>query len=228
MLKKLIHISKHIIYKNLFDETSLIFYILLNNIRTFTFNGEKYRYYTDKYNYTWRNERSIEVPLIYNIIKRCNNKKILEIGNVLSHYYKVSHDILDKYEVVDNVINEDVVLYKRKKYDLIIAISTFEHVGWDEKPRERNKIIKAIANLKSILNSNGKIIFTVPLGYNPDINRIIKNKEIQFSEVTFMKRVSKINTWSQASYDEVKNAKYNSPFNNSNAIMIATIENNYL
>jgi hypothetical protein len=66
-------------------------------------------------------------------VKRYKERNILEIGNVLSHYFPVNHDIVDKYEKADGVINQDVVhFYSPKKYDLIVSVSTLEHVGWDE------------------------------------------------------------------------------------------------
>ena len=43
------------------------------------------------------------------------------------------HDVLDKYEKGNNVINDDVVSFSTEvKYDLIVSVSTLEHVGWDE------------------------------------------------------------------------------------------------
>ena len=45
--------------------------------------------------------------------------ELLEIGNVLSHYFKWDHDVVDKYEKVEGVINEDVVDFRpSKKYDI--------------------------------------------------------------------------------------------------------------
>ena len=43
------------------------------------------------------------------------------------------------------MINQDVVDFKtNEKYDLIVSISTLEHVGWDEEPRDDKKISKAL------------------------------------------------------------------------------------
>src|SRR6202034_3735504 len=107
-----------------------------------------YYYFYHRYNYTWKNERTIEIPIIWDIIRKNPNKEILEVGNVLSHYYQVHHTILDKYEKGDNVINEDVIDFNpKKKYDLIVSISTLEHVGWDEEPRQPLKILTAVTNL---------------------------------------------------------------------------------
>ena len=95
------------------------------------------------------NERAIEVPIVWKIVSEYSEGRILEVGNVLSHYFSVCHDILDKYEKADGVINQDVVnFWAPNKYELIVSISTLEHVGWDESPRDPNKILRAIENLK--------------------------------------------------------------------------------
>ena len=66
----------------------------------FTFRGKRYPYFYHPYNTTWRNMRALEIPItedaIRNAIKNNPLAKILEVGNVLSHYFQVSHQILDK------------------------------------------------------------------------------------------------------------------------------------
>ena len=220
----MLHILRNVIYKNFVDNISFGYYKALNLLRKFTFQGKKFRYLIHKYNFTWRNERSVEIPIIRDIVLKNRNLKILEVGNVLSHYYKINHDILDKYEVAPEVINEDVVSYNPKqKYDLIVSISTFEHVGWDEKPRENYKIRPAISNLRSILSKNGKIIFTVPIGYNKHFDEMVKKNKLNLTSSSFLKRTSRLNKWEECSYKEIFNFKYNYPFGNANAIMVATI-----
>jgi len=76
---------------------SYLFYKLFRSSRTFTFNGKEYKYFIHTYNPTWRKERSVEIPIIKEIVRKFKGKEILEVGNVLSHYYPVNHDILDKY-----------------------------------------------------------------------------------------------------------------------------------
>ncbi|MEW6408075.1 MAG: hypothetical protein AB1465_05290 [Patescibacteria group bacterium] len=117
----------------------------------FKFQNKNYKYLICQYNRTWFNERTVEIPIVLNLIKEYKKKEILEIGNVLSHYIKFKHDIIDKYEKAKNVINADIVEFNNdKKYDLIIVISTLEHIGWDEKPRDEEKILKAISNLGTV------------------------------------------------------------------------------
>lgn len=192
----------------------------------FVFQGKKYKYFYHRYNRTWTNERAIEIPIIREILKENKGKEVLEIGNVLSHYFSVNHDIVDKYENAEGVINEDVVNFKpSKKYDLIISISTLEHVGFDEEPKEPEKILRAIENLKNLLSPGGTLIVTLPIGYNPFLDNFLKEGRIRFTKMFFLKRISKDNKWKETKWDEVCDIKYGNPFPYANGIIIGIIEN---
>ena len=147
-------------------------------------------------------------------------------GNVLSHHVKLEHDILDKYETGKGVINKDIVDFKsEKRYDLIISISTLEHVGWDEKPRDDTKIPRAIDNMRTLISSGGgTIMITVPLGYNPTLDKLLKDGSIQFSKQYHLIRISKGNEWREASWEDALAAKYNSPMPFANGLLIGIIE----
>src|SRR3990167_11221224 len=130
--------------------------------KTFTFQGSQYNYFFHKYNVAWRNERTVEIPIIKKFVDEYKGKNILEVGNVLSHYFLVRHDIIDKYEKAKNVFNQDITEYKlEKKYDLIISVSTLEHVGWEEKPKNPEKYEIAISCLKKMLAKKGKLLVTL-------------------------------------------------------------------
>lgn len=188
----------------------------------FYFDGKQYEYLINKYNFAWQNERSVEVPIAYSEFEKINSKDILEVGNVLSHYYPVKHDIVDKYEIDKKVINSDIVKFKsKKKYKLIISISTLEHVGWEETPKDTKKIIKALKNMKSLLAPGGKVFITLPIGYtNPWLNNMIYNQKLNFAKTYYLKRVSKNNTWVQTTSSEINKSKYNHPYPNANAILV--------
>lgn len=200
-------------------------YKLLKSSNTFQLNKRIYKYFFNRYNFTWRNERAIEIPIILGYLGR-DKGEVLEIGNVLSHYIPVNHDIVDKYEKDINVINKDAETFKsKKKYKLIISISTIEHIGWDGKEKkDKLKIERVIKNLKSLLARNGTIIFTSPVGYNPFLDNIIKKNKIKYSAVYYCKRISRDNKWIQTTADEVKDTKYNSPFPHANAIYLILIK----
>jgi len=164
-------------------------------------------------------------------VKTYKGRNILEVGNVLSHYFPVNHDIVDKHEKANGVINQDVIdFHPSKKYDLIISISTLEHVGWDENLRDHKilhdpmKILHAIENLKRLLAPKGKMIITLPLGYNPELDKLLRNGKIQFTRRFCLKRISEDNKWIEVYWKDVQNARYNNPFHAANGLVIGIIE----
>lgn len=165
-----------------------------------------------------------------NIAKSCEGS-ILEVGNVLSHYFLFNHDIVDKYEKAEGVVNEDVTkITFSKKYDLIISISTLEHVGWDEDPKkqimlnENQKIRQAIDKLRTLLNPGGRIVVTVPVGYNPNLDFLLKSEKTIFDKLFCLKRISNDNKWVETTWKEIENSKFNKPFPFANGLVIGIIE----
>lgn len=211
--------------KHLFKYVRYLFHELFRSNRKFEFNGRTYRYLIHPYNYSWETERRVEIPIFLNLIKKFKRKEILEVGNVLSHYVNFKHDIVDKYEKAEEVINKDVIdLKPKKKYDLIISISTLEHVGWDETPQQKNKIAAAIKNLKKLVKPKGTIAITIPMGHNLYMDGLIKKGKDGFKEKYFLKRISKQNIWKQVDKKEIKGAKYGSPFPYANILFIGIIK----
>lgn len=219
-----------------FSVAFLIFayYKIFRSSRKFVFCQKSYPYFYHMYNFTFLAERIVEIPIFWEVVKKHQGKKILEVGNVLSHYFPVTHDIVDKDEKAPGVINQDIVEFKPgKRYDLIFAISTLEHVGWDEHPREPKEIFKALTNLKRLLAPGGKIILSLPLGYNRYVDKLLAERKLglgksyylkRISRDTFLKRTSLDNAWKQVSWDEVKNVKYSHPFGCANGLVIGVIE----
>ena len=203
---------------------------LFQSSRTFTFQGSRYHYFFHKYNTTWRNERCVEIPIVRKILEGCQSREILEVGNVLSHYYPVKHDIVDKYEVFSGVINQDVVDFlPSKRYDLIVSISTMEHVGWDEDPRDQSKILgepvkilNALDNLQECLAPGGNMVITFPVGYNPQLDKSLAEGRIGFTKRLCMKRVSK-NKWVEADWAACREARYGVPYAAANALVVLFI-----
>ena len=211
----------YVIKRGLYVWLYVIYYKIFCRGRSFAFRGKKYHYFYDIINNTWTNERSVEVAIVMEIVNKNRDKRILEIGNVLSNYYQVPHDVVDKYEKAPNVINQDVVDFKSdSKYDLIVSISTLEHVGWDEKPRDDGKIPKALENLRNLMKTQGgMMVVTLPLGYNPVLNRHLNDGTIRFQEQHFLLRTGK-NSWREASWNEVKEAKFGTPYSGANGLVV--------
>jgi hypothetical protein len=190
---------------------------------TFELKGNKYLYFYQLYGTTWRNERSVEIPFIWDVITRSEAKTILEVGNVLSYRFPVRHEVLDKYDKSHGIIREDVAQFNPgKKYDLIVSISTLEHVGWDESPKEPIKILQAFENLKSLLAPGGQLFVTLPLGYNHQLDEFLKNGLIKFDEQYCMKR-SKNNRWHEVSWDDIKDLSYDKSIPSANGLIIGKV-----
>lgn len=188
--------------------------------RTFSYHGKAYGYFLHPYNATWRNERAVELPIALEMVREYDPNEILEVGNVLSHYIRSTHHVVDRYESGKNVIKEDVVSYRGStRYKLIICLSTLEHVGFDETPRESGKHRKALQAMRLLLASGGKLLVTIPLGYNPDLDADLYAGQLPFDEIAFMKRNSR-ETWVESSREDVMDAKYGKPFKAANAIAI--------
>lgn len=140
----------------------------------FTFDGESYPYLRRLYGLTWATERAVEVPVCSRVVERHAGRRVLEVGNVLSHYGPVAHEVVDKYERAPGVRNVDVLaLPAERSYDLLVAISTLEHVGRDEEPRDPGRAIAALEHLRGLLRPGGRLVATVPAGYHPELDRAL-------------------------------------------------------
>lgn len=190
----------------------------------FTFRGQSYRCFWHLYNATWRNERAVEIPIARSFLDGVSPDKVLEIGNVLSHYGPVAHEVVDKYDQTEGVRNEDVCdLRSDKKYELILSISTLEHVGWDEEPRDETKVLRAIESLQSLLAPGGRLVVTIPLGYNPPLDRMIEQDRISFSWHGYLKRKPRHNQWREVSDAEVRHPQYDRQANCAHELFVGTV-----
>jgi SAM-dependent methyltransferase len=188
---------------------------------TFTFAGAEYRYFVHAYNVTWRNERAVELPIVLRALDEHKGARVLEIGNVLAHYGRGGHDVVDKYESAPGVRGVDVVeLEASDPYELVVTISTLEHVGFDEDVRDPNKPRLAVERMASVLAPGGKLLATVPLGYNDALDRDLREGRIPFDELRFLKRVSSDNRWREVTAAEVEGIAYGTPYKWANGLAV--------
>lgn len=191
---------------------------------SFVLGGRRYRYLWHPYMATWRTERAVEVPVAWDRVRNTDPASTLEIGNVLSHYFLTSHTVVDKYERAPGVINEDVVSYSPgRRYDLIVSVSTLEHVGWDEKPRDPTKVLHAIDRLRGLLTDAGELIFTVPKGWHPELDTYISKDRIPFAERRCLKRISADGRWAEVDCRELEELRYDTPFPYANGVTFGVV-----
>lgn len=208
--------------------SELLYNRLFKSYRKFVYDGRRYSYLYHKYNTTWRNERAVEIPIALSVLEGYRGRKVLEVGNVLSHYASVSHEVVDKYEKGEGVVNEDIVDFRTdKRYDLVISISTVEHVGWDEDPNDPSKVLgkgskalDAIAHMAALLAPKGLMVVTFPVGANPALDAAVAEMTVPHSRIKFMRRVSRGNRWVEAEPRECIGARYGTPYTAANALVL--------
>jgi hypothetical protein len=189
---------------------------LASLMKGFYYNGDFYHFYAHPYNATWTNERAIEVPIFKKLLQSARGS-VLEVGNVLSHYQSIEHSVIDLFEESPGVLNVDVLNYNpTNRYDLIISISTIEHVGKDDEAR-REKAKEAIEHLKSLLESGGRIVVSVPLGYNKYVDDLLPKL---FDYVYYMERVDQY-TWRQLPRSLLKSIEYDRDNGGAKAVAFA-------
>lgn len=167
-------------------------------LRRFKYQKKPLLYTVSRYNNTWLNERTIEISIAKYVLQKHDNHNILEVGNVLQHYGLTGHTIVDKYEHGVNVINQDVINFNpQRAFTCIITISTLEHIGIDENPKNPDKALKALVHLQTLLTKDGELYATIPNGYHQKLSRWViayhkKNPEM----VTFYEKIDHpFNKW---------------------------------
>jgi hypothetical protein len=192
--------------------------------RTFLFQGGEYEYFRHRHNVTWQNERAVEIPIVRRAIDEAGDVRVLEVGNVLGHYMRHSHDVVDKYEPGRNVLNVDIVTFRTAElYDLIVSISTIEHVGWDDDERDPRKIPQVISHLRSMLAPGGRAIVTFPLGYNEYLDELLRADGIDFDDERCLLRVGRTR-WQEVQRANLGTPAYGMPFPGANGVVIGVIE----
>jgi SAM-dependent methyltransferase len=192
---------------------------------SFAFQGERHRYLYGRYKLSWLTERAVEVPVVQAIVDRHRGARILEVGNVLSHYRPQSHDVVDKYERSAGVINRDVTeLDGLGHYDLIVAISTLEHVGWDEPVRDPDKAARAVTALRGLLAPGGRLVLTVPVGYNPFLDEALRGGAIGLDASAALRRVGGGTHWHEVEPAEVWSAPYDFLLYTARGVLFAFID----
>jgi hypothetical protein len=190
-----------------------------------TFLVDKCEYlYSRKWKYrTWNTERRVEIPIALKFIKGTPSNKVLEVGNVLHNYCEVEHSVVDKYEIAPDVINQDIVDFRpNQKFARIVCISTLEHVGRDELPRDDKKAIVGLKVMRSFLEPDGRLLVTIPMGWNLPLEEFLL-RECTGSVVS-LRRASNWGAWSQCEFvDSISDRdKYRIPFG-ARAILVCNL-----
>jgi SAM-dependent methyltransferase len=187
---------------------------------SFTLDGETYVCVHHRHKATWLNERAVELSVAKGGLDAADHGRVLEVGDVLRHYFRCEHPVVDKYEHGTQVIPVDVLDYRpRERYDLVLSVSTLEHVGWDEEPRDPDRALAAIEHLAGLLTPGGRLLVTLPVGYNRVLDRAIADGSTPFTSVRALRRGSG-GTWRELPPSEVWDAPYDRLLYTASAILV--------
>jgi SAM-dependent methyltransferase len=191
--------------------------------RGFTFAGREYPFLYHRHGFTWLNERAVEVPIAARALAEARGGRMLEVGNVLSHYGHGGHTVVDKYERAPGVLNVDALDYQpAEPLDLIISVSTLEHIGWDETVREPARAERSIEALARHLAPGGTLLVTLPVGYNPVLDEAIRTGRVRFSDLRALRRTGRT-AWEEADPGAVWDVPYDELLCAANAILVGTV-----
>ncbi len=194
----------------------------LAGVRTFTAGGRTLAYTVHPHNETWRNERAVELPIAFDWLDRRPCGPVLEVGHVLGHYRRgLQHTVVDLYEPAEGVLNVDALDYAPAlRFRSIVAVSTLEHVGFDEDDQDPDKTRRLVEHLAGLLTDDGELLVTVPLGYNKHLDDHLVAGALGFDEVSVLRRVTTLGEWVEGGLGDVRRARYGFPFHHGNAIAV--------
>jgi SAM-dependent methyltransferase len=133
--------------------------------------------------------------------------------------------VVDKYEPAPGVLNRDVLeLGELGPFDLIVAISTLEHVGHDEAPRDPTAAPRAVQALRERLAPGGRLLITVPAGYNRAFDAAIADGSIPTSSLSALRRVGGGTRWREVGPAQAWQAPYDFLLYSARAVVFAVIE----
>jgi SAM-dependent methyltransferase len=192
-----------------------------------TLDGSTLRYFTRGVSVLlgdMDSERIVEVPFVLQYVSGAAGAEILEVGNVLHRFVNFPHEVLDKYEQAPGVMNADAESFNPgRRYDLIVSVSTLEHIGFDEFPREAGKLSRAIHNLQRLLKPGGVLVFTCPLGYNPELDALLSSSSLLAKRQFFVRRISILNLWTQVTLMEGSRHRYAGEFRFASSLALVEL-----
>ena len=101
-----------------------------------------------------------------------------------------------------------------------MSISTLEHVGRDEQPSDPAKALRAIEHLRGLLAPDGRLVFSVPVGYNEALDRALAEDALPLSECRALRRER--GSWQEVALSRALGAPYDELLYEAEALVIAT------
>ena len=166
--------------------------------------------------WTWRTERCVEIALGSRAVKSRRREDVLEVGNVLSFAGVAGQTVVDKYEEGPGVVNVDIVDFDPgRTYELVVSISTLEHVGRDEVPQDLDK---ASVALERVADLGAQLLVTIPVGVHPQLESAFLSGP--FDEIVLLVKTGRLARWEPRPVDARSHVRYGTPYACGNGILV--------
>jgi SAM-dependent methyltransferase len=120
------------------------------------------------------------------------------------------------------VLNRDVLdLGDLGSFELIVAISTLEHAGLDEHPAEHGKALDALRALRRLLAPDGRLVITVPAGYNPQLDSAIRLGQVPAARLAALRSEAGRREWREVEPETAFRAPYDFLLYRARAVLFA-------
>jgi hypothetical protein len=167
------------------------------------------------YNNPTHSERNVELPLAFWFLKKFKNdlENVIEVGEVTPFYKKPEHIVYD-------AVPEKSATIKKSALDVeycgkhLLSISTIEHIGTQDYGLMPDPALLPAILSKMLASKNYLITFA--LGYNPQLENLIKNERY-----IVLERIASTK-WCPVENKPFENYKYHSPWYAGNAVCVLT------
>lgn len=143
--------------------------------RAFRFAGRDLRYFFHYYNCGWPpercTERSAELAIADHWLRQVDSKAVWEIGAVTPYYWPGRVGcVVDPVDAHPDVAIHESLFSVDFRGRPVLSISTLEHTGTgDYGIAEKGR--GAIDALNKVVAESPTFLITIPVGYNPDMDR---------------------------------------------------------
>jgi hypothetical protein len=173
--------------------------------------------------WAWRTERCAEIALGARAVAQREPDEVLEVGNVMPLAGVRGHIVVDKYEAFPGVVNEDILDFAPgRRYGLVLSLSTLEHVGWDEEPRDPGKAPAALEAMSSLVADDGALLITIPVGVHRCLEEAFTADDGPFDSIALLVKTSRLARWETRHPEGLDRFRYGEPYACGNAVLVGT------
>jgi len=187
------------------------------------------RYCNDHYNFAFSNERTVEVPLADNFMRRFDPTSIVEVGAVMPYYGRREHKVIDLFDEYEGCLRVDATTYDYTGLN-VLSISTVEHIGTSDYNTDDNQVGRQEINphsaflcIESIIRQANHYLITFPIGRHRVLDQEVRNS----ARRRLILVRDPFNNWRVHHDPNDFGFAYGNPFNNANAVCVLTDQEDY-